>query len=123
MLFILDGVGVKADGHVEGKLSGTPDGVLRSQGYIAGKPFVATASGTSTDGYNSGFRYSKAGALRVYDASAGVPANSTFNAGIAVTPDGAACFIATASASSVGTAFLVGICLDSQGRFFMNMTA
>ena len=121
MLFILNRVGVRDDGGVEGKLSGTPDGFAAGQGYIAGKPFVATASGTATDGFLGGFRYSSTGALRVFDAGAGVPAGSVLNAGIAVTPDGAACFIATASASATGVA-IMGITVDGNGRFFMNLT-
>lgn len=122
MLFILNRVGVRDDGGVEGKLSGTPDGVLAGQGYIAGKPFVATASGTATDAFLGGFRYSAGGALRVFDAGGGVPVGSSRNAGIAITPDGAACFIATASASNTGSA-LMGITVDSAGRFYMNLTA
>ena len=122
MLFILNRVGVRDDGGVEGKLSGTPDGTIAGQGYIAGKPFVATASGTSTDGFNGGFRYSSAGALRVYDAGSGVPAGSQQVEGIAVTPDGAACFISTSSASATGS-FLVGMALDGAGRFYMKLNA
>lgn len=122
MLFILNGVGVRNDGGVEGKLSGTPDGYSGGQAYIAGKPFVATASGTATDGYIAGFRYSSTGALRVYDASAGVPANSTVHAGFAITPDGAVCFIATASASATGIA-ITGLTVDGVGRFYMNLNA
>ncbi len=122
MLFILNRVGVKDDGHVEGKLSGTPDGFAAGQGYIAGKPFIATASGTSTDSWVGGFRYTSGCALRVFDASAGVPVGSSRNAGIAITSDGAACFVATASASNTGSA-IMGITVDSAGRFYMNMTA
>lgn len=123
MLFILNRVGVRDDGGCEGKLSGTPDGTVAAQGYIAGKPFVATASGTATDGFNRGFRYSSAGALRVFDAGGGVPAGSSRVGGFAVTPDGAVCFIATASATSGATTFQTGICVDSAGRIFMNLTA
>lgn len=118
-LFILNGVGVRNDGGVSAVQSGTVDGRVRGQAYVLGKPLVATASGTSTDAFLGGFRYRSDGALRVFEATAGVPAGSSFNAGVAITPDGAACYISTASATPTG-AFLVGMKYDVQGRFFMS---
>lgn len=117
-LFILNRIGVRDDGGVTAVQSGSVDGRVRGQAYVGGRPLVATASGTSTDSFLGGFRYRSDGALRVFEASAGIPAGSSRQAGVAITMDGAACYISTASATPSGT-FNVGMKYDSLGRFFM----
>jgi len=118
MIFI-PGV-ISNDGHVEALSSGAAQAFVNGQGYRTNLPLVDTGAVASSDSFLGGFRYTSAGYLRVYDATAGVPANSARMVGISVTPDGQACYVASASAG-VGEA-LGGLIIDADGRFYMNVT-
>lgn len=60
-------------------------------GFIAGKPACTTAAVEGTDTYIGGFRFTKTGILRVYDATLGIPANTRWVSGVAVTADDQVC--------------------------------
>lgn len=108
-----------ADGLVNGVSSGTPDGFQAGQAYV-GHTALCTTSTDSSDAWNGGFRRSKAGALVVVDATAGLPANSQPNAGIMCDPNGAACYIQAVSAGA-GAVSVMGVAVNSDGRFYMNL--
>jgi len=80
--------------------------------------FADTGAVAATDGIIGGFRYTTAGALRVYDATAGLPANTHVNQGIALTTDGQVCYN-----TAVNTVYtnLNGVALDNSDRVFVNV--
>ena len=91
--------------------------------YLAGQAYLmdaacvdAGAVSATADEFNAGFRYTSAGALRVYDATAGLPANTHINQGIALTTDGQACYITSAIGADVTR--LNGAAIDSSGRLY-----
>ena len=74
--------------------------------------FVTTEAVAAADPYIGGFRYRSDGALRVYDATAAVPAGANTNQGIALTSDGQLCYTL-----DMQTRFsLNGVSLDSARR-------
>ena len=80
--------------------------------------FASTGAVAAADGIIGGFRYTTAGALRVYDATAGLPANTHVNQGIALTTDGQVCYT-----TGVNTTYtnLNGVALDTLARVFVNV--
>ena len=73
-----------------------------------------TEAVAASDGRIGGFRYRADGALRIYDATAAVPAGSSINQGVAMTSDGQLCYN-----SGDSTAFSVnGVALDSVSRVY-----
>ena len=74
--------------------------------------FVTTEAVAAADPYIGGFRYRSDGALRVYDATAAVPAGASTNQGIAMTSDGQLCYtLDTADRFSLN-----GVSLDEERR-------
>ena len=95
---------------------------IAGQAYMndAQAAFADTSAVAASDGIVGGFRYTTAGALRVYDATAGLPANTSVNQGVAMTTDGQACYT-----TDVNTTYfnLAGVALDSISRVYANVLA
>jgi hypothetical protein len=115
MLFPDSALGV--DGIVMATLTGTPTGVLQGQAYVGTYPLVS-ATPDATDAWLNGFRYSTAGALRIYDASAGLPANTSSNQGITMSSTGLACVNIAAVGSDV--VYVNGVPVTNDGRIYMD---
>lgn len=92
---------------------------LAAQAYLMDSACVTTASVAASDTYNGGFRYTTDGALRIYDATAGVPAGANTNQGVKLTSNGQLCI--TTNAISTDKASLNGVSVDSAGRVFMTL--
>lgn len=76
--------------------------------------YVTTEAVAASDAFIGGFRYRSDGALRVVDATAGVPAGSNTNQGIALSSDGQLCYTTTP-----GTTFnLNGVAVDTERRVY-----
>ena len=103
----------------------TPDSdvaIIAGQAYVgngtADAVYFTTDAVAASDGIVGGFRYTTAGALRAYDATAGVPAGSSVNQGITMTSDGQVCYSTAAS----GTYFnIAGVAVDSSGRVLIDL--
>lgn len=99
--------------------------VVSNADYIAGQAYLMEAACVDTDivasddAFNGGFRYTSLGALKVYDATAGVPAGSNTNRGVMCTSDGQVCYTTDAIGSDV--AYYNGIALDTAGRVFATL--
>ena len=76
--------------------------------------YVTTEAIAASDTSIGGFRYRKDGVLRVYDATAAVPAGSNTNQGIALTSDGQLCYT-TGNTTSFN---LNGVAVDSSRRVY-----
>ena len=96
--------------------------IIAGQAYVgngtADAVYFTTDAVAASDGFVGGFRYTTAGALRAYDATAGVPAGSSVNQGIAMTSDGQVCY----STDNPSTVFnLAGVAVDSVGRILIDL--
>ena len=96
-------------------------GIIAGQAYVgngtADAVYLTTDAVAASDGIVGGFRYTTAGALRAYDATAGLPAGTSTNQGIAMTSDGQVCYSTAAS----GTYFnIAGVAVDSSGRVLID---
>ena len=96
-------------------------GIIAGQAYVgngtADAVYLTTDAVAAADGFVGGFRYTTAGALRAYDATAGLPAGTSTNQGIAMTSDGQVCYSTAAS----GTYFnIAGVAVDSSGRILID---
>ena len=76
--------------------------------------YVTTEAVAAADAYIGGFRYRADGVLRVYDATAAVPAGSNTNQGIALTSDGQLCYT-TGNTTSFN---LNGVAVDALRRVY-----
>ena len=96
--------------------------IIAGQAYVtngtADAVYLTTDAVAAADGFVGGFRYTTAGALRAYDATAGLPAGTSTNQGIAMTSDGQVCYSTAAS----GTYFnIAGVAVDSSGRILIDL--
>ena len=101
-------------------------------GTSTGAPFIAAQAYDSTyqalwvdtgavaaaDGRNNGLRFTTAGALRVYDATAGLPATTNTHLGMAMTTDGQVCITSGASTSPY---VLNGVAMTNDGRVYVDI--
>src|SRR3990167_8421863 len=79
--------------------------------------FVTTDAVAAGDSVNGGWRRTGTGQLRVYDATAGLPASSSVHQGIAMTDDGQVCF----TTATPGDSFSLGaVSVDELGRVYMD---
>jgi hypothetical protein len=75
---------------------------------------MVTEAVASSDTWVAGFRYRADGALRLVDATLGLPAGATNNAGVMMSTSGQVCYTSDAvSASDV--VLLNGVALTSDG--------
>lgn len=92
---------------------------LASQALLMDAVCMTTAAINAADAFVDGFRYTSTGALRIYDATAGLPASSSTNHGLTMTDDGQVCI--TTAATAAGDASLRGMLLDSLGRLYVTL--
>jgi hypothetical protein len=111
---------VSATGRVNAVSTGTVTRFVSGQGYVeqaAGSvalPLMVTEAVASSDTWVAGFRYRADGALRLVDATLGLPAGATNNAGVMMSTSGQVCYTSDAvSASDV--VLLNGVALTSDG--------
>ena len=84
--------------------------------------YVTTEAVDASDTNIGGFRYRKDGALRVSDATAGLPANTHVNQGVALTTNGQACYTTTVNTTVAGSYFNVnGVALDVDSIIYANL--
>lgn len=73
-----------------------------------------------TDCFIGGFRYTSTGQLQIHDATAGLPAYTTYNQGFAMNEDGEVCY--TSDAFNAGdAAWLCGVAVTLDGRLYANV--
>lgn len=97
-----------------------PTAPIAVQQYDATHAYAVTDAVAATDQFTAGFRYTSDGALRVYDATGGLPSPVNSHRGIAMSSDGAACI----TTDVITSAFLInGISLTGDGRIYVNFTA
>jgi len=96
----------------------TPLFSIAGQAYSGTIAFIDDGAVAAEDSFNGGFRRTSMGALRVYDATAGLPANTVVTQGISRTSDGQVCF----TTDAITTAFsLNGLSLTSDGRVYVDL--
>lgn len=112
---------VNAAGQVAAVSTGTPASWNSGQAYVGTSPLMVTEAVAAGDTWNGGFRYRSDGALRIVDATAGLPANSRVNQqGIAQATDGAVCY--TSDAPGSGTVIVGGVGCLQDGRLHVALT-
>ena len=89
---------------------------IAAQAYLMDAACVDAGAVAAGDSFNAGFRYTVDGALRVFDATGGLPASSSVNQGVAMTDDGQACY--TTDAIGADVARLNGAAIDSDGKLY-----
>lgn len=106
---------VTVAGVVNAVGSGTVTTVNAGQGYVATAPLFVTENPAAGDAWNGGLRYRSDGALRVVDATAGLPANARISQeGIAQSTSGQVCY--TTDAPGAGSTIHGGVATTSDGR-------
>lgn len=97
--------------------SGTVTTVNAGQGYVGSSPLFVTEAVATSDTFNGGFRYRTDGALRVVDATLGLPANARVNQeGIAQSTSGQVCY--TSDAVAAGSPIHGGVATTHDGRLY-----
>jgi hypothetical protein len=89
------------------------------QAYQSGKAVWTVDAVAASDTYNAGYRYDSGGRLRIYDATAGLPANTHIQSGVAVTDDGQVCI---STDPNTDVAVLNGISLTADGAVFTDLS-
>lgn len=92
---------------------------LASQALLMDAICMTTAAVDAADAFNGGFRYTSTGALRIYDATAGLPSPVTEHRGFSMTSDGQVCV--TTGAIGADVARLNGAAVDSSGRIYVTL--
>jgi hypothetical protein len=111
---------VAVTGQVNAAGSGTVTTVNAGQGYVGEKPLFVTEAVATSDTYNGGLRYRTDGALRVVDATAGLPANASINQeGIAQSTTGQVCY--TSDAVAAGSPIHGGVATTHDGRLYASI--
>lgn len=112
-------IALSATGRVQATNSMTPY-FIAGIGYDAATSFAYIDDGAvdPADCYINGFRLTPTGAVRIYDATAGLPANTSINQGFTLTDDGQLCITTDANAL-VYT--INAISLDEEGRVYMDL--
>lgn len=82
-----------------------------AQGYVGTQVFATTSAPASSDSFSGGVRRTAGGALRIFDATAGLPSDAVRLGGFAFRQDGRLCV-----AFSDPDARLSGVPVKSDGR-------
>lgn len=90
---------------------------VAAQAYLMDSACVDAGAVTAGDSFNGGFRYTVNGALRVYDATAGLPASNSVNQGITMTDSGQACYT-TAAIDEDDVSRVNGMAVSGNGRIY-----
>lgn len=93
--------------------STVPDVTSGAQGYSVDLVCGTTTAVDAGDVRVNAIRYTQGGILRMYDATAGLPAGSVIVGGVAVSSDGQLCFTTDAPSSPQ---YIGGTAVDSSGR-------
>lgn len=88
------------------------------QRYGAALVYVSTDAVADTDTRMNGLRYTSDGALRVYNATGGMPAGAVFLGGIGVSSDGQLCV--TTAAVGASTQMIGGNAVSSEGALHVD---
>jgi hypothetical protein len=83
--------------------------------------FATTDAVAASDAFIGGFRYSATGILRISDTTAGLPASTSINQGIAMTDDGQACITTEDNTSPAEDYHLAGVALTDDSRIYVNL--
>jgi hypothetical protein len=111
---------VAATGQISAVSTGTVSSFNAGQAYVGKTPLMVTQAVAAGDTYNGGFRYRSDGALRLVDATAGLPANSQRSQeGIAQSSTGQVCY--TSDAVAAGSPFHGGIATTHDGRVYISL--
>lgn len=94
------------------------DSVIGKLGYTAGFARGTTTAVNAADTRANGLRYTASGILRLYDATAGLPAGSVTLGGFAVSTDGQLCY--TTAAPDASSVFLGGVAVTQNGRVHLS---
>jgi hypothetical protein len=112
---------VAATGQVTAVSSGTVTSHNAGQAYVGTAPLMVTEAVAAGDTYNGGFRYRADGALRLVDATAGLPANAAISQeGIAQSTTGQVCY--TSDAVAAGSPIHGGVATTHDGRLYVALT-
>lgn len=109
---------LSATGRVQATATTTGAKFQGGQAYVGSRAVVDAGAVAATDVSHAGFRYTSGGALRVYDATAGLPTPVNVNQGVVMTEDGQACYSSDANAT---VAVLNGMSLTKDGAIFMDI--
>ena len=102
-----------------GTLSGAPHIAAQAYDSTYQALWVDTGAVNATaDHYNNGLRFTTVGALRIYDATAGLPATTNTHLGMAMTTDGQVCVTSGASTSPY---VLNGVAMTNDGRVYVDI--
>ena len=122
---IVKGV-LDADGRLNAVATGTVTRFVSGQGYVeqvagtVAKPLMVTQAVGATDTWVAGFRYRADGALRLVDATLGLPAGATNNQGVMMSTSGQTCY----TSDAVNAADVVrneGVAVTNDGRVYVNL--
>ena len=102
-----------------GTLSGAPHIAAQAYDSTYQALWVDTGAVNATaDHYNNGLRFTTVGALRIYDATAGLPATTNTHLGMAMTTDGQVC---VTSGASTAPYVLNGVAMTNDGRVYVDI--
>ena len=114
-----------ATGRVNAVSTGTVSTFSSGQGYVeqgagtVAKPLMVTQAVAASDTWVAGFRYRADGALRLVDATLGLPAGATNNAGVMMSTSGQVCYTSDAVSSDVVSN--EGVAVTNNGRVYINL--
>jgi hypothetical protein len=112
---------VASTGQVVAVSTGTVTTHVAGQAYVGNDPLMVTEAVAAGDSFSGGFRYRSDGALRVVDATAGLPANSLITTeGIAQSPSGQVCY--TSDAVGADSVLHGGVATTNDGRLYLSLT-
>lgn len=98
--------------------SAVADAWLAAQGYLASFPLGTVTAVAASDTFQNGARFTQAGMLRLFDATAGLPAGAVISGGFAFSSTGQLCYTtADPDASSV---FINAIACAQNGRVHLS---
>lgn len=92
----------------------TATGHIGPLGYAANAPLGTTDAVDAADTFANGVRFTGDGILRLYDATAGLPAGSVAQGGMAISSDGQLCI--TTDAVDADTQYIGGVAVTQDGR-------
>lgn len=94
---------------------------IGAQGYTDEQPIGTTDAVDAADAFSAGVRYTSGGAVRLHDATAGLPAGAVqVGGGFAVSSDGQLCFTSDAVASD--STLIGGVAVTPDGRVHATVT-
>jgi len=92
----------------------TPNGRIGLLGYYDGLPMGTVDAVDASDVFQGGARYTEAGRMRLFDATAGLPVGSIRVGGVSVSSTGQVCVTTDAVAGS--SVRIGGVAVDQSGR-------